>query len=222
MDLDTTGGKWAHHRILERVERGEVDILLGTQMIAKGIDFPDVTLVGVVDADTALHLPDFRSAERTFQLIAQVAGRAGRGPKGGRVLVQTRQPEHPALQCAAAHDAVTFLEAEWEARQSPPYPPHTSLVHVVLSGAEQPAVMARAVALGEWCERTVARAGLPIVVLGPAPCPIERIKERWRAHLILKGPAVALGRWVRTVAPRLAAARGGVRITVDRDPVSLL
>jgi len=105
MDLDTTTTKWAHHRILGAVERREVDLLLGTQMIAKGLDFPNVTLVGVVDADTALHLPDFRAAERTFQLIAQVAGRAGRGPQGGRVIVQTRQPAHHALVRAASHDA---------------------------------------------------------------------------------------------------------------------
>ncbi|HEV8598112.1 MAG TPA: primosomal protein N', partial [Gemmatimonadales bacterium] len=100
MDLDTTSTRWSHHRILERIGRGEVDILLGTQMIAKGMDFPNVTLVGVVDADIALHLPDFRAGERTYQLLAQVAGRAGRGPKGGKVLVQTRSPEHPALQFA--------------------------------------------------------------------------------------------------------------------------
>ena len=92
MDLDTTSTKWSHQRILAAVEAGEVDLLIGTQMIAKGLDFPNVTLVGVVDADTGLYLPDFRSAERTFQLLAQVAGRAGRGPKGGRVLVQTRHP----------------------------------------------------------------------------------------------------------------------------------
>ena len=119
MDLDTTGSKWSHHRILDRVERGEVDILLGTQMIAKGIDFPNVTLVGVVDADTSLHLPDFRAAERTFQLVAQVAGRTGRGPKGGRVLVQTRQPDHPALRFAALHDSEGFLAAEAELRRAP-------------------------------------------------------------------------------------------------------
>lgn len=222
MDVDTTAAKWSHHHLLERVGRGDVDILLGTQMIAKGIDFPNVTLVGVIDADTALHLPDFRAAERTFQLVAQVAGRAGRGPKGGKVLVQTRQPDHPALIFAAQHDAAGFLAAETELRKSPAYPPHTSLVHVVLGGRVQEAVMARALALGDWCERSIARSGLPIIVLGPAPCPIERIKDRWRIHLILKGPNEALGRWVRTAAPRLTTSRNDVRIYVDRDPVSLL
>ncbi len=112
MDLDTTSARWSHHRILERIDRGDADVLLGTQMIAKGMDFPNVTLVGVVDADTALHLPDFRAGERTFQLVAQVAGRAGRGPKGGKVVVQTRNPDHPALRFAAGHDAEGFLAQE--------------------------------------------------------------------------------------------------------------
>ena len=222
MDLDTTGSKWSHHRILERVERGEVDVLLGTQMIAKGIDFPNVTLVGVVDADTSLHLPDFRSAERTFQLVAQVAGRAGRGPKGGRVLVQTRQPDHPALVFAAQHDAEAFLAVETELRRAPAYPPHTALVHLVLTGADNLAVTQRAAALADWCERIITRSGLPLIVVGPAPCPIERIKDRWRVHLILKGSPQALGRWIRTAAARLALPRGGVRISIDRDPVSLM
>ena len=222
MDLDTTGGKWSHHRILDRVETGDVDVLLGTQMIAKGIDFPNVTMVGVVDADTSLHLPDFRAAERTFQLIAQVAGRAGRGPKGGRVLVQTRQPDHPAVVFASQHDAEGFLAAETELRRSPAYPPHTSLVHLVLSGEDQAAVNQRASALADWCERTIAKSALPLLVLGPAPCPIERIKDRWRVHLILKGTPQALGRWVRTAAPRLGVPRGGVRISIDRDPASLM
>ncbi|HEY8062539.1 MAG TPA: primosomal protein N' [Gemmatimonadales bacterium] len=222
MDLDTTSTKWSHHRILERVERGDVDVLLGTQMIAKGIDFPNVTMVGVVDADTSLHLPDFRAAERTFQLVAQVAGRAGRGPKGGRVLVQTRQPGHAAIVFASNHDAEGFLAAETELRRSPAYPPHTSLMHLVVSGEDQAAVGARAAALADWCERTIARNELPLLVLGPAPCPIERINDRWRVHLILKGPPQALGRWVRTAAPRLGVPRGGVRISIDRDPDSLM
>src|SRR6266851_1301778 len=112
MDLDTTTSKWAHHHILERVARGEVDILLGTQMIAKGLDFPNVTVVGVVDADTGLHFPDFRAGERTFQLVAQVAGRAGRGPHGGRVFVQTRAPDHHAIRAAAVHSVSQFAAAE--------------------------------------------------------------------------------------------------------------
>src|SRR5207302_6646393 len=119
MDLDTTSTKWAHHRILERMAQGKLDILLGTQMIAKGLDFPNVTVVAVVDADTGLHLPDFRAAERTFQLVAQVAGRAGRGPKGGRGGVQTRAPEHPARRAGAAASVSQFAAVEVPLRAAP-------------------------------------------------------------------------------------------------------
>jgi primosomal protein N' (replication factor Y) len=222
MDLDTTSSRWSHHRILDRVGRGEVDILLGTQMIAKGIDFPNVTLVGVVDADLALHLPDFRAAERTFQLVAQVAGRAGRGPKGGRVIVQSRQPEHPALRHAAAHDAVGFLAAELAVRRSPAYPPSIGLARVVASGADQEGVHQRAAEFAEWSARAIARSHRALIVLGPAPCPIERIRDEWRVHLLVKGPPGDLAAWVRTVGPRLAGRRGEVRLSLDRDPVSLL
>ncbi|MDP9349676.1 MAG: primosomal protein N', partial [Gemmatimonadota bacterium] len=136
MDVDTTSGKWAHHEILGRVERGEVEILLGTQMIAKGLDFPNVTLVGVINADVGINLPDFRATERTFQLLTQVAGRAGRGPKGGEVLIQTALPNHYAVLCATEHDFVGFAEKELEARREPSYPPFSRLVNVVVSGLD--------------------------------------------------------------------------------------
>jgi primosomal protein N' (replication factor Y) len=221
MDLDTTSTKWSHQRILAGVERREIDVLIGTQMIAKGLDFPNVTLVGVVDADTGLYLPDFRSAERTFQLLAQVAGRAGRGPKGGRVLVQTRHPVHHALTHAAQHDADGFLGAERKLREVPPYPPAVSLVNLIYSGPAEREVGRRAAALADWCSGLIARYQLPITVLGPAPCPLVRIKERWRWHVLLKGPAESLGRVVRYAAKRLKR-EGKIRLVIDRDPVSLL
>jgi primosomal protein N' (replication factor Y) len=221
MDLDATSTKWSHQRILGAVERGDVDLLVGTQMIAKGLDFPNVTLVGVVDADTGLYLPDFRSAERTFQLLAQVAGRAGRGPKGGRVLVQTRNPRHHALTHAAGHDTAGFLEEELALRRSPPYPPVVALVNLVVSGPDEQAVGQRATEVADWCLALVARYELPIAVLGPAPCPLARIKERWRWHVLLKGPTAALGRVVRYGAGRLTRA-GEIRVVIDRDPVSVL
>jgi primosomal protein N' (replication factor Y) len=219
-DLDTTGARWAHHRIFEAVSRGDVDILLGTQMIAKGIDLPDVTLVGVVDADHALHLPDFRAAERTFQLLTQVAGRAGRGDRGGRVIVQTRQPLHHALVHATSHDVKGFLAEELALRQSPPYPPETSLVNVVVSGPDEAPVARRSMELADWCAAMDARHGLNLTVLGPAPCPVSRIKERYRYHVLLKGAGNSLGRIVRALAPR--AGGSTVRLAIDRDPVSLL
>jgi primosomal protein N' (replication factor Y) len=221
MDLDTTSARWSHHRILDRIGSGDVDVLLGTQMIAKGMDFPNVTLVGVVDADTALHLPDFRAAERTFQLLAQVAGRAGRGPKGGRVLVQTRSPAHPALQFAAHHDTEGFLVREAAQRKVPAYPPETSLLNLVVSGEEEPRTALEAARVADWVSALVAAQALPLTVLGPAPCPLTRIKARWRWHLLVKGPVEEVGRLVRYAAPRLEG-RGAVRIVLDRDPVSLL
>jgi primosomal protein N' (replication factor Y) len=220
MDLDTTGARWAHQRILGAVERREVDILLGTQMIAKGIDLPEVTLVGVVDADLALHLPDFRAAERTFQLLTQVAGRAGRGDRGGRVIVQTRRPEHHALVHAARHDVEGFLAIERQQRASPPYPPELELVNLIVSGEDQAAVVARVTRLADWCGSMVDRHRLDVTVLGPAPCPVVRIKDRWRYHVLLKGKGKALGRLVRTLAPRTGGR--DVRVAIDRDPGSLL
>ncbi len=221
MDLDTTGTKWAHHRILDRIGRGEIDILLGTQMIAKGMDFPNVTLVGVVDADIALHLPDFRAGERTFQLVAQVAGRTGRGPRGGRVVVQTRNPDHPALLFAAAHDVEGFLQAEALARTSPPYPPRTALANVIVSSEREDVVRRDAVAVAAWLGRLLASQPLDVTALGPAPCPLARIQRRWRSHVVLKGPSDEIGRVVRYAAPRV----GGLvrsRVVLDRDPVTLL
>lgn len=221
MDRDTTSARWSHHRILEAVGRGEIDILLGTQMIAKGIDFPNVTLVGVVDADTAIHLPDFRSAERTFQLLAQVAGRAGRGPKGGRVMVQTRNPEHHALVHAASHDTEAFVAEERRHREAPAYPPCTALVNLIVSGEDADLVAAHAAVVGAWCDALVHRRLPALLLLGPAPCPVARIKSRWRWHLLLKGSGHDLGRLVRYAANRLPFRRG-VRVAIDRDPVSLL
>jgi len=221
MDLDTTSTKWSHHHILERVARGEVDILLGTQMIAKGLDFPNVTVVGVVDADTGLHFPDFRAAERTFQLVAQVAGRAGRGPKGGRVYVQTRSPDHHAIQAAAAHSMEAFAEAELPHRTppNPLYPPSVGLVRFVVSGREQGRTAAIAERVAAWLRRAgTERLEGALTVLGPAPCPITRLKGLWRWHVLVKAAeARALGRVVR--AWRAKSHRA---VTVDRDPVSLL
>ncbi len=225
MDADTTTARWSHTRILDAFGRGEVDLLLGTQMIAKGLDFPSVTVVGVVDADTALHVPDFRAAERTFQLIAQVAGRAGRGPRGGAVVIQTRNPDHYALRAAAAHDFEAFAGRELESRRAPAYPPHVALANVVVSGLDEPAVTRAAAEVTEWLRGLAAtRGGGEIEVVGPAPAPLARIKRRWRWHLVLRAvDRRLLGRVVRYAARRAPhTSRGAVRVVFDRDPVSLL
>lgn len=225
MDADTTSTKWSHRHLLEAFGRRELDLLFGTQMIAKGLDFPDVTLVGVVDADTGLHVPDFRAAERTFQLVAQVAGRAGRGSRGGEVLVQTRSPDHPALRAAAAHDYERFAAQELDSRRSPPYPPHVALANAVVSGTREPDVARGAGEVAEWLRGLVAARQAPVEVVGPAPAPLARIQRRWRWHLVLRSrDRQWVGRLVRYAARRAphAARRGRVRVVFDRDPVSLL
>jgi primosomal protein N' (replication factor Y) len=224
MDVDTTSAKWAHHEILGRVERGEVDILLGTQMIAKGLDFPRVTLVGVVNADVGIHLPDFRASERTFQLLSQVAGRTGRGPLGGEVLIQTSLPEHYALQTARTHDYVTFARRELEERLNPAYPPHVRLANVIVSSPDGDAAADQADAAARWVRRGLARPGAPAVELvGPAPAPIERLHGRWRWHFLLRSAsASALGRVCLAFVTRFQPRGGDVRVVLDRDPTALL
>jgi primosomal protein N' (replication factor Y) (superfamily II helicase) len=225
MDVDTTSGKWAHTRILDRVAAGEIDILLGTQMIAKGLDFPNVTLVGVVDADVGINLPDFRASERCFQLLSQVSGRAGRGAKGGRVLIQTRIPSHHAVRFAVAHDYSSFVREEFLGRLDPQYPPNVRLVNIVFSGSIEDSTAKLAIHAGEWLRELIAtRAGNDVIVVGPAPCPIERIKRRWRWHVLLKSEHPAeLTRVSRYFMERFEVpGRAQLRVTLDRDPVALL
>jgi primosomal protein N' (replication factor Y) len=225
MDVDTTSGKWAHTRILDRVAAGEIDILLGTQMIAKGLDFPNVTLVGVVDADVGINLPDFRASERAFQLLSQVAGRAGRGEKGGRVLIQTRLPSHHAVRYALSHDYASFVREEMEGRKDPLYPPNVRLANIVFSSVVEDSTAKLAIHAAEWLRELIAtRAGDEVTVVGPAPCPIERIKSRWRWHVLLKsahpGELTRVSRYFmeRFEVPTTAQ----LRVTLDRDPVALL
>jgi primosomal protein N' (replication factor Y) (superfamily II helicase) len=226
MDVDTTAGKWAHHTILGRVERGEVDILLGTQMIAKGLDFANVTLVGVINADTGINLPDFRATERTFQLLTQVAGRAGRGPKGGEVFIQTALPNHYAIESALEHDFVGFAERELETRREPSYPPFSRLVNVVVSGMDERATQDAAVAAADWVSGLLAaRRVRGVELIGPAPCPIDRIRARWRWHFILRSPSSkVLGKVARYFYEKyhVPANKADLRLALDRDPVQLL
>ena len=224
MDVDTTGSKGAHGRLLEQVRRREVDILLGTQMIAKGLDFPGVTLVGVINADVGLNLPDFRAAERTFQLLAQVAGRAGRGDQPGEVLVQTARPHHPALRAALRHDYEAFAGSELEDREAPGYPPHRRLANLIVSGPTEERVAEAAERVAEATREVAARNSLSGVdVVGPAPCPIDRIRGRWRWHFLLKSDRPAsLGSLVRHLALHHGQPAGGMRLEIDRDPEALL
>jgi len=230
MDVDTTGGKWAHAEILGRVERREVDLLLGTQMIAKGLDFPNVTLVGVVNADVGLHMPDFRASERTFQLLAQVAGRAGRGALAGEVILQTSLPDHHAIQCALTHDYEGFAARELADRRSPPYPPHRRLVNIVTSSPDPDRAAAAAERGAAWWRSSQGLASglVPagVEVVGPAPCAIERLHGRTRWHFFLRLPVEGSVRHVtralHAFVEGLELPTGDVRLAIDRDPVALL
>jgi primosomal protein N' (replication factor Y) len=200
------------------VRRGEVDILVGTQMVTKGHDLPEVTLVGVLNADAALSMPDFRAAERTFQLLVQVSGRAGRGDAPGRVLIQTRQPEHPAIACAVAHDMHGFNEQELAARRELRYPPFARLALVRFDAVEESLAAAEAERLAD-----IARRACPdgAEVLGPAVAPLARLRGRHRYRFLLRASERAALR-----APLLAVARAGVhrnaRMAIDVDPVNML
>ncbi|HKW47991.1 MAG TPA: primosomal protein N' [Gemmatimonadaceae bacterium] len=224
MDVDTTSGKWAHAEILDRVARREVDVLLGTQMIAKGLDFPNVTLVGVVDADVGINLPDFRASERSFQLLSQVAGRAGRGPKGGEVVIQTRVPSHHAVRFALAHDYASFVREELLGRERPVYPPYIRLANVVFSGTTESATAQLALNAAAWLQKLVRRFAGEMQIIGPAPCAVDRIKRRWRWHLLLKANAPSeLTKVARYFAEKFPVPKAGdLRVTIDRDPVALL
>ncbi|HWE34946.1 MAG TPA: primosomal protein N' [Isosphaeraceae bacterium] len=219
MDSDTMRSPGSHEKVLAAFRAGEVDILLGTQMIAKGLDFPNVTLVGVVNADTALHLPDFRAAERTFQLVAQVAGRTGRGDRPGRVLVQTYSPDVPAIQCARDHDYLGFVAAELPRREEKGVPPFGRLVRLIARGADEKAVESYLREVGE----VLARASDPSVrQYGPAPAPVAKIRNLYRFHLQLRAPGPApLQSLLKAALPTLPH-RPGVELAIDVDPVSLL
>ncbi|MDK2903690.1 MAG: hypothetical protein PWQ93_1609 [Clostridiales bacterium] len=188
MDTDTVTKKNAHRDILRLVWRHEVDILVGTQMIAKGLDFPEVTLVGVVAADTALNIPDFRSAEDTFQLVTQVAGRAGRAAKPGMVIVQTYQPEHYSLQAAVRHDYESFYRQEIEIRERLKYPPFSDIIKISLSGKRLPDIIKAAEDLANelHCYLNNMCYNNNVEILGPSPAPMEKIKDEYRWQIILK------------------------------------
>ncbi len=220
MDSDAAAAPRAQERILASFEKGETDVLVGTQMVAKGHDFPRVTLVGVLSADALLGMPDFRAAERTWQLLAQVTGRAGRGDHGGRVLIQALQPDHEVFQAVAAHDAVRFYGHEMAIRKALRHPPFTSLALVLAraAGAE------RARAAAEAAAGSLQRAGAgQVEVLGPAPAPIERIRGQWRFQVIARaGSRRRLGAALRAMQEETAAAGLLRLLAVDVDPVTLL
>jgi primosomal protein N' (replication factor Y) (superfamily II helicase) len=218
MDSDTMRSPGSHEQVLKAFKEGQVHILLGTQMIAKGLDFPEVTLVGVVNADTALHLPDFRAAERTFQLVAQVAGRTGRGDRPGKVLVQTFSPENSAILRAAQHDYFGFVADELPMRRERGVPPFGRLARLVARGPVEDTVRL----FMEDLARLLATSTSGVTLLGPAPAPVTKIRNLFRYHIQLRAPSAKLIQKLLHVVMPEVRPPGDVEIAVDVDPVSLL
>jgi primosomal protein N' (replication factor Y) len=213
-DWDVTRTKGAHEAILSRFVRGQADVLVGTQMIAKGLDLPWVTLVGVITADTALHLPDFRASERTFQLLTQVAGRAGRSILGGKVIIQTYAPQHFCIQAACRHDYEGFYQQELSFRREQGYPPFSRLVRLLFTHASASRCEQESERLQRLLTGQIRRLGLTDVsVIGPAPCFLARVRGKHRWQILLRGPDPT------QVLEGLRLALGW---QVDVDPVSLL
>ena len=221
MDADTTAQKGAHQKLLERFDAAECAVLVGTQMIAKGLDFPQVTLVGVVNADTTLKLPDFRAGERTYDLLEQVAGRAGRGERPGKVIVQTYWAGHPAIQAVVRHDRDIFLASELAERDDANYPPYARLANVVASGRDPRAVnMAMDDLAAMLRKRLAGRTGWE--VLGPADCLKARVSDRVRRHVMIKAPTTAnMGELIGGCVRELGR-RPGVSIAIDIDCYELM
>lgn len=219
LDSDSLSHRGAHEEIYEAFRRGDADILVGTQMVAKGFNFPMLTLVGVINADVTLNLPDFRARERTFQLLTQVAGRAGRGEKPGEVVVQTYFPEDYSIQAACCHDYLAFYQKEIRQRQRFGYPPFGHLVLLMASAPKEDLARAAAEELNQY----LVKEELPgVTILGPAPAPLAKLQGRYRYQLILKGKPLSLLR--ETVKKVLASWRpkSQVRVAVDINPLLLI
>ncbi|MBI5032811.1 MAG: primosomal protein N' [Chloroflexi bacterium] len=213
-DYDVTRGKDSHETILEKFVQHQADVLIGTQMIAKGLDLPLVTLVGVVSADTAINLPDFRSGERTFQLLTQVAGRAGRSILGGKVIVQTYNPDHYAIQAASSHDYHTFYDQEITFRREQNYPPYSRLIRMTYAHANEKQAQLESARMQNLLATRIAQRGLPSLdTIGPAPAFFHRVRGEYRYQILLRGENP------HAVVSDLALPLGW---RVDVDPVSVL
>jgi primosomal protein N' (replication factor Y) len=225
MDRDTTSKRGSQEGLIRRWERGDIDILVGTQMITKGHDVAGVTLVGALSADLSLNLPDFRAAERTFQLLSQVAGRAGRGSDPGRMVIQTYSPDHYAMQHLPNHDYKGFFAVESEFRRALNYPPFAKLVNLRFDGPTAEEVEQRAKSVAAQLRQLQVREpnfNAGIEVLGPAVAPIEKLRNRFRWQLLLKGKNSARLLEFASHARRLSPDGRGGRLQIDVDPYSML
>jgi primosomal protein N' (replication factor Y) len=226
MDRDTTSKRRSHQKILKGLESGEIDILVGTQMIVKGHDFPNVTFVGVVSADTSLHFPDFRSSERTFQLLTQVAGRAGRGEVFGEVMIQTYNPDHYSIQRAKEHNFIGFYKEECQFRKDLDYPPFSRLINFKLVGNSEKRTKAVSEEMGEIGRSLQKRGyGKGIEILGPSAAPFTKIRGKFRWQMLAKGKSPKLlHQYAKELALHLEEiTKGkGVNLEIDVDPVFIL
>jgi primosomal protein N' (replication factor Y) len=228
MDRDTIVHARDMVQILDSVRNGEADVLIGTQMVTKGHDFPNMTLVGVINADTSLQISDFRAGEITVQMLLQVSGRAGRGEEPGQVIIQTYNPQHPTIRCVLNGDYLSFCDRELIARQQLQYPPFTKLMKLLVTDHRELVAKEAARELAQMCRTQAAQLSSenhPIAVLGPAPAPLWKLKKRYRWHIFIKA-------WTNNDLQQftgmvLAQAKSSallrrVQLTVDRDPMSTL
>jgi primosomal protein N' (replication factor Y) len=221
MDSDAMRKPGSHDEALRRFRDGEVRILLGTQMIAKGLDFPNVTLVGVIDADTMLHQSDLRAAERTFQLLSQVAGRTGRSERGGRVFIQSSSTAEPAIRKAAEHDYLGFATSELQHRRAQNAPPFEHLARIIARGLEEQPVKEYVDVVAARLRAAVDESKLPVRILGPAPAQVFRIRNHFRYHLQLSSPQIEdIHTLWRSVARNLPASPN-VEYVIDVDPLNM-
>jgi primosomal protein N' (replication factor Y) len=221
MDSDTTTSKGAQEKILGALEKKEIDILIGTQMITKGHDFPFITLVGVISADTSLNIPDFRASERTFQMLTQVAGRGGRGDAPGRVIIQTFNPEHYALRHTQNHDYKSFYAEEISFRQALQYPPFGRIINVRLSSNKKEALVEQAKLIGKMARKLAARLGNTAEIIGPAESPLAKIRGRFRYQMLIKGQDINI---LHQIARELLLKHtdSNVKMTIDVDPENFM
>ncbi len=227
-DADSTARKNAHQQILDAFEGQKIDILIGTQMVSKGLDFPNVTLVGVIAADTALNLPDFRASEQTFSLLTQVAGRSGRAELEGKVVIQTYMPGHYSIAAAQKHDYIGFYTQELEARNAFRYPPFSHVATLLLRGKDEKEVIDAAHVVREHLEIWQTDQGYtsrPVEILGPAPAPLSKIEGKFRWHFLLRSHSVEMiSRLLKSLTDEspIAMKSGAVEFIIDIDPTSTL
>jgi len=219
MDSDTMRRRDSYSKVLHKFKRGEIDILIGTQMLAKGLDFPSVTVVGVLDADIVLNFPDFRSRERTFQLLVQVAGRAGRGERRGRVVIQTNRPGDICIKTAASGDYKAFIDYELDQRKAPAYPPYVRLLQVTIQSSDEKAAGEKAKEIAAALRNASDKQA---AILGPSPAPLAKIRGEYRWHILVKaGSSALLHKIVRACRDNLKSSNK-IKVIVDVDPYSML